>query len=117
MKTQEPTPHSGAAVRKGYKVVAKYSLDTGNRLEEIGPEAVTHIVAFWNYLSPLFMQVHMEATEKELRNNQAFVNMTSEEQRIVLVNKWNEYVQKHHILESPHAWVLDQTKYKPSKLG
>lgn len=112
MKKKEPTPFNARDVRKAYKAVAKFSLDTGNPLEQIGPEATTHLVAFWDYLSPLFRQVFVEATESEMRRNEGFCNLTQEQQTDVIEKRWRDYVRTHKILDNPHAWVLEGDKKK-----
>lgn len=101
-----PTSFNANVIRKEYKVLAKYSLDTGNRLEDIGPEACTHLVSFWNYLAPIFRTVYMDGVEQEIRKDEGFCKLTEDQQREVLNKKWNDYVSKNNILGSAHAWVL-----------
>jgi hypothetical protein len=102
-------------IHRSYKAVAKYSIDTGNPIEQIGPEAVSHLVAFWNYLSPLFKQVYLEAAERELRTSPKFCSLDINAQKAYLESKWMDYVQKHKILDSPHSWVLDNEPEKQKK--
>lgn len=97
-------------IRKDYRVLAKYSLDTGNALENIGPEACTHLVSFWQFLSPLFETVFKEGIEPELRKNPEFCALTEDQQRDVINKKWTDYVRKNHILQTPHSWALDKNE-------
>lgn len=103
-----PVPFAVTAIKKQYRVLAKYSLDTGNNLEDIGPEACTHLVSFWEYLSPLFRKVFIDATEQQLRLSEDFCRLSEGQQRDVINKKWNDYVSKHNILGSAHAWALDK---------
>lgn len=110
MKTPLNIPPTSAnlyTIRKEYKVLAKYSLDTGNALETIGPEACTHLVSFWNFLSPLFETVFKEGIEPELRKNPEFCALTEDQQRDVINKKWSDYVRKNQILQTPHSWTLN----------
>lgn len=114
-QTPKRSAWNPAMISRSYKAVAKYSIDTGNPIEQIGPEAVSHLVAFWNYLSPLFKQVYIESAERELRTSPKFCSLDMEAQRAYLESKWKDYVQKHKILDSPHAWVLENDNEQKNK--
>lgn len=109
---KSPTEYDATKIRRAYKALAKFSLDTGNPLESIGPEATTHLVAFWNYLAPLFRRTYVEAAERELKANLEFCALTTDQQQDVLEKRWTDYVRTHKILDSPHAWALEGDKKK-----
>lgn len=101
-------PFSASSIKKEYRVLAKYSIDTGNNLDQIGGEACTHLVSFWTYVSPLFRTVFLEATEYELRRDPQFCALTDDQQWDMLQKRWSDYVSKNQILGTAHAWVLDK---------
>lgn len=101
----EPVSFSPEAVKKNYKAVAQYSFERGTPLTDIGPQAISYLVDFWDFLAPEFKKLFVEQNEYHYMSQKWYQDMTQAERDDFLNKKWTEYCKKHEILQEENSWI------------